>query len=155
MKDLWKYVSLFLAVLFVGFCLINFNTQSKLQNKIIELQEQAPVVVEKYVHDTITFDSVQIKWKTKTSFDTITTKDTIVQNDTVFISTTNEIQEESAPFSFSTFHQDSVIVANIYVEGKGVPTKTYIDSVSLDYTVKQTEIKKKCCWIKRLFGCCE
>lgn len=155
MKDIWKYIALFITILFIGSVFINFNTQSKLQNKIIELQEQAPVVVEKYVHDTILFDSVQIKWKTKTSYDTILTKDTLFRNDTVFITTTNEIQEEPVPFSFTTSHQDSTINANIYVEGKGVQSKTFIDSVSLDYTVKQIEVKKKCCWIKRLFGCCD
>lgn len=155
MKDLWKYVSLFLALLFVGTLFVNFHSKTQLQNKIIELQEQAPIVVEKYVHDTIQFDSVQIKWRTKTKVDTVSSVDTLVHNDTIFINTTSVVQEEPVPFSFTTSHQDSTITANIYVEGKGVHEKTSIDSISLDYTIKQTVKKRKCNWWRRIFCGCD
>lgn len=153
MKDLWKYMTIFLGLLLIGSSLVTLHTQSKLQNKIIELQEQAPIVVEKYVHDTITFDSVQIKWRTKHDTAKFVTRDTLYSSDTVFIVQTEKCALDT--FSVNERYQDSTIDATVNLKGRGVYEKTFVDSMSLDYTIKQTEVKKNCCWIKRLFGCCD
>lgn len=153
MKDLWKYVSLFLVVLLAGILFVHYQTQSKLQDKIIELQEQAPIVVEKYVHDTIQFDSVQIKWRTKHDTTNFVIRDTFSVADTIFI-----VQTEKCPldtFSVNERYQDDTIDATINLEGRGVYEKTFIDSISLDYTIKQIEKKRKCNWWRRIFCGCE
>ena len=153
MKDIWKYIALFLTLVILGGSLVTMHNHSKLQDKIIELQEQAPIVVEKYVHDTIQFDSVQIKWRTKHD----TAKYVIV--DTFYHDTTITIVKEKImhldSFSVNERYQDSTIDATVNIQGRGIYENTYIDSISLDYTIKQIEKKRKCSWWRKIFCGCD
>lgn len=153
MKEIWKYACIGLIVLLIGIFSMSMYTQNKLKDRIIELQEQAPTVVEKEIHDTIQFDSVHVKWKTKHDTTEFVIRDTFEVADTIFI-----VQTEKCPldtFSVNERYQDDTIDATINLEGRGVYEKTFIDSISLDYTIKQIEKKKKCCWLRRIFCGCE
>lgn len=155
MKDVWKYIALFLTLIILGGSLVTMHKQSKLQDKIIELQEMTPDTIQVNHHDTIYFDSVQVKWKTKHDTAKFIIRDTFSVADTVII-----VQTEKCPldsFSVNERYQDSIIDAIVNIQGRGVYEKTFIDSLSLDYNINTEALipKKKCCWIKRLFGCCD
>ena len=153
MKSNWKYACVGLIVLLVGIFSVSMYTQNKLKDKIIELQEQAPIVVEKEIHDTIYFDSIQVKWKTKYDTTEFIIRDTFAVADTIFI-----VQTEKCPldsFYVDERYTDSIIDANIKIEGRGPYEKVFIDSVSLDYKIMKQEVKKKCCWLRRIFCGCE
>ena len=155
MKSIWKYVSIGLIVLLIGVFTISMHTQNKLKDKIIELQEQTPTVVEKEIHDTIQFDSVIVKWKTKHDTTEFVTRDTLYNNDTVFIVQTEKCSLDT--FSVNEEYKDSIIDATIKIEGRGVYEKTYIDSLTLDYNIN-TEVlipKKKCNWWRKFWCGCE
>ena len=155
MKEIWKYISIGLIVLSVGVFSVSMYTQNQLKDKIIELQEQRPDTTYVEVHDTIQFDSVIVKWKTKTKNDSIYVLDTFLVNDTVTI-----VKEKICSldtFSVNEEYKDSIIDATIKIEGRGVYEKTFIDSLFLDYNIN-TEVlipKKKCCWLKRIFCGCD
>ena len=154
MKSIWKYISIGLIVLLVGVFSVSMYTQNELKDRIIELQDQRPDTTYVEVHDTIQFDSVIVKWKTKTKNDSIYVLDTFIVNDTVTI-----VKEKICSldtFSVNEEYKDSIIEATIKIEGRGIYEKTFIDSLILDYNIN-TEVlipKKKCCWLKRIFcGC--
>lgn len=154
MKSIWKYISICLIVLLVGIFSISMYTQNQLKDRIIELQNQRPDTTYVQVHDTVQFDSVIVKWKTKTKNDSIYVLDTFLVNDTITI-----VKEKICSldtFSVNEEYKDSIIEATIKIEGRGIYEKTFIDSLILDYNIN-TEVlipKKKCCWLKRIFcGC--
>ena len=160
MKNFWKYATIFLIGIILGLFFLHHNLMKRYEKS--SQIEYKTVYVEN--RDTIYFEKPIIKWKTKT--DTIIVDSNTLKSDSLIIYQT---QENNAPeetlcneeeFYFSTFHKDSIIVANIYVEGRGVPTKTFIDSVSMDYQFiyPKTEIiikKKKCSWLRKIFCGCE
>ena len=154
MKEIWKYISIGLIVLLVGVFSISMYTQNQLKDRIIALQDQRPDTTYVEVHDTIQFDSVVVKWKTKTKNDSIYVLDTFLVNDTVTI-----VKEKICSldtFSVNEEYKDSIIEATIKIEGRGVYEKTFIDSLILDYNINTEMLipKKKCCWLRRLFcGC--
>ena len=155
MKEIWKYISIGLIVLLVGVFSISMYTQNQLKDRIIALQEQRPDTTYVEIHDTVQFDSVIVKWKTKTKNDSIYVLDTFLVNDTVTI-----VKEKICSldtFSVNEEYKDSIIDATIKIEGRGVYEKTYIDSLTLNYNIN-TEVlipKKKCCWLRRLFCGCD
>ena len=155
MKEIWRYISIGLIVLLVGVFSISMYTQNQLKDRIIELQDQRPDTTYVEIHDTVQFDSVIVKWKTKTKNDSIYVLDTFLVNDTVTI-----VKEKICSldtFSVNEEYKDSIIDATIKIEGRGVYEKTYIDSLTLDYNIN-TEVlipKKKCCWLRRLFCGCD
>ena len=155
MKEIWKYISIGLIVLLVGVFSISMYTQNQLKDRIIALQEQRPDTTYVEIHDTVQFDSVIVKWKTKTKNDSIYVLDTFLVNDTVTI-----VKEKICSldtFSVNEEYKDSIIEATIKIEGRGVYEKTYIDSLTLNYNIN-TEVlipKKKCCWLRRLFCGCD
>ena len=155
MKSIWKYICIGLIVALMGMFTISMITQNKLKDRIIELQENIPDTTFVEVHDTVTFDSIILKWKTRTEHDTLINLDTLKINDTIII--LKEI--ESVPDSFSTTSRylDSSIDATIHIEGRGVYEKTFIDSVALDYKYIKEELvpKKHCCWLKKIFCGCD
>ena len=97
-KSIWKYLTLGLFISLLGVFTISMFTQNKLKDRIIALQEQVPDTTFVEVHDTVTFDSIILKWKTRTEHDTLINLDTLKINDTIII--LKEI--ESVPDSFST-----------------------------------------------------
>lgn len=155
MKEIWKYISIGLIVLLVGIFSVSMYTQNQLKDKIIELQEQRPDTTYVEIHDTIQFDSVIVKWKTKTKNDSIYVLDTFLVNDTVTI-----VKEKICSldtFSVNEEYKDSIIDATIKIEGRGVYEKTFIDSLFLDYNIN-TEVlipKKKCNWWRKFWCGCE
>lgn len=155
MKSIWKYICIGLIVALMGMFTVSMITQNKLKDRIIALQDNIPDTTFVEVHDTVTFDSIILKWKTKTEHDTLVNLDTLKINDTIII--LKEI--ESVPDSFSTTSRylDSSIDATIHIEGRGVYEKTFIDSVALDYKYIKEELtpKKRCCWLKRIFCGCQ
>lgn len=155
MKDIWKYIALFLTLVILGGSLVTMHNQTKLQDKIIELQEMTPDTIQVNHHDTIYFDSIQVKWKTKHDTTNNVIYDTFYHNDTITI-----VKEKICSldtFSVNERYQDSIIDATVNIQGRGVYEKTFIDSLSLDYNINTDALvpKKKCCWLKRLFGCCD
>ena len=155
MKSIWKYISIGLIVLLVGVFSISMYTQNQLKDRIIELQEQRPDTTYVQVHDTIQFDSVIVKWKTKHDTAKFVVRDTFSVADTVFIVQTEKCSLDT--FSVNEEYKDSIIDATIKIEGRGVYEKTFIDSLFLDYNIN-TEVlipKKKCCWLKRIFCGCD
>lgn len=155
MKSIWKYVSIGLIVLLVGVFSISMYTQNQLKDRIIELQEQRPDTTYVEVHDTIQFDSIQIKWRTRHENDTTYILDTLIVNDTTIIIKEKIMQPDT--FYVEENYQDSVIDATVKIQGRGIVDKTYIDSLSLNYNIN-TEVlipKKKCCWLKRIFCGCD
>lgn len=155
MKEIWKYISIGLIVLLVGVFSVNMITQNKLKDRIIALQEQRPDTTYVQVHDTIQFDSVIVKWKTKHDTANFVVRDTFAVADTIFI-----VQTEKCPldsFNVNEEYKDSIIDATIKIEGRGPYEKVFIDSLSLDYNIN-TEVlvpKKPCCWLRRLFCGCD
>lgn len=154
MKSIWKYVSIGLIVLLIGIFSISMYTQNKLKDRIIELQENIPDTTYVEVHDTIQFDSVIVKWKTRTIKDTLIASDTIWNDSIVIVN--NFIEQPIDTFSSDISYNDSVINSNIHIVGRGVYEKTYIDSLTLDYNIN-TEVlipKKKCNWWRKFWcGC--
>lgn len=155
MKSIWKYVCIGLIVALLGMFTISMITQNKLKDRIIELQEQVPDTTFVEVHDTIQFDSVVLKWKTKTIKDSLFVYDTFYVNDTITIVKEKILQPDT--FSVTSRWIDSTIDASIFIKGTGIQEKTTIDSVSLDYRYIKEELtpKKKCCWLKRIFCDCD
>ena len=155
MKSIWKYVSIGLIVLLIGIFSISMYTQNKLKDRIIELQETIPDTTFVEVHDTVTFDSIVMKWRTK--YDTTETYvvDTFYSHDTTIIIKEKIMQPDT--FSVSSRWSDSTIDANIYIQGTGIQEKTTIDSVALDYKYIKQELvpKKHCCWLRRIFCGCD
>lgn len=155
MKEIWKYISIGLIVVLIGIFSISMYTQNQLKDKIIELQEQRPDTTYVEIHDTVQFDSVIVKWKTKTKNDSIYVLDTFLVNDTVTI-----VKEKICSldtFSVNEEYKDSIIDATIKIEGRGVYEKTFIDSLFLDYNIN-TEVlipKKKCNWWRKFWCGCE
>lgn len=155
MKSIWKYVSIGLIVLLVGVFSVSMYTQNELKDRIIELQSQRPDTTYVQVHDTIQFDSVIVKWKTRTVKDTLVASDT-VWNDSIII-VNNFIEQPVDTFSSDISYNDSVINSNIHIVGRGVYEKTFIDSLRMDYNIN-TEVlipKKKCCWLRKIFCGCD
>ena len=155
MKSIWKYVSIGLFVLLIGIFSISMYTQNKLKDRIIELQENIPDTTYVEVHDTIQFDSIQIKWRTRHENDTTYILDTLVVNDTTIIIKEKIMQPDT--FFVEENYKDNVIDATVKIQGRGIVEKTYIDSLSLNYNIN-TEVlipKKKCCWFKRIFCGCD
>lgn len=155
MKDFWKYVALFLTLVILGGSLVTMHNHSKLQDKIIELQEMTPDTVHVNHHDTIYFDSIQVKWRTQHDTAKYVIYDTFYHNDTITI-----VKEKIMcldTFSVNERYQDSIIDATVNIQGRGIYENTFIDSLSFDYNINTDALvpKKKCCWIKRLFGCCD
>ena len=155
MKDFWKYVALFLTLVILGGSLVTMHNHSKLQDKIIELQEMTPDTIQVNHHDTIYFDSVQIKWRTRHDTAKYVVRDTFYHNDTITI-----VKEKIMcldTFSVNDRYQDSIIDATVNIKGRGVYENTFIDSLNLQYNINTEALvpKKRCCWIKRLFGCCD
>lgn len=155
MKSIWKYISIGLIVLLVGVFSISMYTQNELKDRIIELQNQRPDTTYVQVHDTIQFDSVIVKWKTRTVKDTLVASDT-VWNDSIII-VNNFIEQPVDTFSSDISYNDSVINSNIHVVGRGVYEKTFIDSLRMDYNIN-TEVlipKKKCNWWRKFWCGCD
>lgn len=155
MKDIWKYIALFLTLVILGGSLVTMHNQSKLQDKIIELQESIPDTIQVNHHDTIYFDSIQVKWRTKHDTTNNVIYDTFYHNDTITI-----VKEKIIPldtFSVNEKYQDSIIDATVNIQGRGVYEKTFIDSLSLDYNINTEALvpKKKCCWLRRIFCGCQ
>lgn len=154
MKSIWQYISLTLGISLIGICIASFIFTNKWKDKLIECQEQLAQVEYVYVHDTVTFEKPVVHWKTKHDTTEIVTLDTLYSNDTVTI-----IKEISCPldsFSVTSGYNDSVLDATVYIEGRGVNEKTFLDSIFMDYKVN-TEVlvpKKKCSWWRRFWcGC--
>lgn len=158
-------IIIFLLGIIGGLLFLHFNLIKRYVEKSSQI-EYKTVYVEN--RDTVYFEKPIIHWKTKTKTDTIflnNLSSNALKSDSLIIYQTpenNELDEticNEDSFYFSTFHKDSILVANIYVEGRGVPTKTFIDSVSMDYkfTYPKTEIiiKKKCNFWRRIFCGCE
>lgn len=155
MKSIWKYVSIGLIVLLVGIFTISMHTQNQLKDRIIELQDQRPDTTFVEVHDTIQFDSVIVKWKTRTVTDTLVASDTI-WNDSIII-VNNFIEQPIDTFSSDISYNDSVINSSIHIVGRGVYEKTFIDSLRMEYNIN-TEVlipKKKCNWWRKFWCGCE
>ena len=155
MKSIWKYMSIGLIVLLVGVFSISMYTQNQLKDRIIELQDQRPDTTYVEIHDTVQFDSVIVKWRTKHDTTEFVTRDTLYNNDTVFIVQTEKCSLDT--FSVNEEYKDSIIDATIKIEGRGPYEKVFIDSLSLDYNIN-TEVlipKKPCCWLRRLFCGCD
>ena len=155
MKDFWKYVALFLTLVILGGSLVTMHNHSKLQDKIIELQEMTPDTIQVNHIDTIYFDSVQVKWRTKHDTAKYVVRDTFYHNDTITI-----VKEKIMcldTFSVNERYQDSIIDATVNIQGRGIYENTFIDSLNLQYNINTEALipKKRCCWIKRLFGCCD
>ena len=155
MKSIWKYICIGLIVALLGMFTISMITQNKLKDRIIELQENIPDTTFVEVHDTVTFDSIILKWKTKTEHDTLINLDTLKINDTITIVKEKILQPDT--FSVTSRWIDSTIDASIFIKGTGIQEKTTIDSVSLDYRYIKEELvpKKHCCWLKKIFCGCE
>ena len=155
MKSIWKYICIGLIVALIGMLTISMNTQNKLKDRIIELQENIPDTTFVEVHDTIAFDSIVVKWRTKHDTTETYVLDTFVVNDTITIIKEKIMQPDT--FSVTSRWIDSTIDANIYIQGTGIQEKTTIDSVALDYKYIKQELvpKKKCCWLKRIFCGCD
>lgn len=155
MKDIYKYIAIGLALLLAGMLVASMHTQSKLKDRIIELQEQTPVVVEKTVHDTVTFEKPVIKWKTRHDSVEFVTRDTFYHNDTITIVQSEKVCLDS--FSVVERYLDSNIDATIHVQGRGIYENTFVDSISLEYQYIKEELipQKKCCWLRRIFGACK
>lgn len=159
-------IIIFLLGIIGGLLFLHSNLIKRYEEKSSQIEYKTVYVENK---DTVYFEKPEIHWKTKTKTDTIFIENSpsnALKNDSLIIYQTpeNNTPDETIcnedSFYFSTFHKDSILVANIYVEGRGVPTKTFIDNVSMDYkfTYPKTEIiieKKKCCWLKRIFCGCE
>lgn len=155
MKSFYKYIAIILAVLLIGITSVSLYTQGKLKDRIIELQENIPDTAYVEVHDTIVFDSIVLKWKTRHDTTETYMVDTLVNHDTITIVKEKIMQPDT--FQTSSRWTDSIIDATIFIQGTGIPQNTTLDSISLDYLIN-TEVlipKKKCCWLKRLFGCCQ
>ena len=155
MNSIWKYLSLSLGLALIGVVIASFIFTNKWKDKLIECQNQIPDTTFVEVHDTVTFVKPEIHWKTRTEKDTVVSSDTLYLDSLVYIYQTIESPLDS--FSTTSRYIDSNIDAQIYIEGRGVVDKTYIDSVALDYKYIKEELtpKKKCCWLRRLFGCCD
>ena len=144
MKSVWKYVSIGLIVLLIGLFTTSMITQNKLKDRIIELQENIPDTVYTTLTDTITIDSVVVKWKTNVRTDTLVSSDTIWTDSIIVVN--NFIEPTVDTFSSDISYNDSVINSNIHIVGRGVFEKTFIDSLKMDYKI-DTEVlvpKKKC-----------
>lgn len=155
MKSIWKYVSIGLIVLLIGIFSISMYTQNQLKDRIIELQENIPDTTFVEVHDTIQFDSVVVKWKTRTIKDTLVASDTIWNDSIVIVN--NFIEQPIDTFSSDISYNDSVINSNIHIVGRGVYDKTFIDSLRMEYNIN-TEVlipKKKCNWWRKFWCGCE
>ncbi len=155
MKSFYKYVAIILTVLLIGITSVSLYTQNILKDKIIELQENIPDTTYVEVHDTIVFDSIVLKWKTRHDTTETYITDTLINHDTVTIIKEKIMQPDT--FQTTSRWTDSIIDATIFIQGTGIPQNTTLDSISLDYLIN-TEVlipKKKCCWLKRLFGCCQ
>lgn len=154
-KSIWKYLTLGLFISLLGVFTISMITQNKLKDRIIELQENIPDTTFVEVHDTIVFDSVVLKWKTKHDTTEIYTLDTFIVNDTVTVIKEKIMQPDT--FQTSSRWIDSTIDATIFIQGTGIKEKTTIDSVALDYKYIKEELtpKKKCCWLRKIFCGCD
>lgn len=155
MKSIWKYVSIGLFVLLIGIFSISMYTQNQLKDRIIELQENIPDTTFVEVHDTIQFDSVIVKWKTRTIKDTLIASDTIWNDSIVIVN--NFIEQSIDTFSSDISYNDSVINSNIHIVGRGVYEKTFIDSLRMEYNIN-TEVlipKKKCNWWRKFWCGCD
>ncbi len=155
MKSFYKYVAIILTVLLIGITSVSLYTQNILKDKIIELQENIPDTTYVEVHDTIVFDSIVLKWKTRHDTTETYITGTLIKHDTVTIIKEKIMQPDT--FQTTSRWTDSIIDATIFIQGTGIPQNTTLDSISLDYLIN-TEVlipKKKCCWLKRLFGCCQ
>lgn len=155
MKDIWKFVAITILILSLIGTLFSLKTESELKDKIIELQEKIPDTIQINHTDTIYFDSVVVKWKTSQDTTEFIIRDTFLVNDTVTI-----VQTEICPldsFSVNETYQDSIIEANVYIEGRGVYEKTFLDTMNLRYKINTEALvpKKKCCWLRRIFCRCE
>lgn len=150
MNNFQKLSMLFLSILVLVLGGISLHYSRKytnlLENPKIELKETI-------VHDTISIEKPVIQWKTKHNNDTILTIDTLYSNDTIII----QQMIENIPDTFSTISRvtDSNLDATITIQGRGIYEKTFIDSVGLEYIFIKQEVKKNCCWLKRLFGLCK
>ena len=155
MKSIWKYICIGLIVALIGMFTISMNTQNKLKDRIIELQENIPDTTFVEIIDTVYFDKPVVKWKTRTEYDTVTTSDTLWCDSIVVVN--NYIERPIDTFSVEISKEDSVLDATINIEGRGVFDKTFIDGVRMDYKI-HTEVlipKKKCNWWKRFWCGCE
>ena len=155
MKSFYKYIAIILAVLLIGITSVSLYTQGKLKDRIIELQENIPDTAYVEVHDTIVFDSIVLKWKTRHDTTETYMVDTLVNHDTITIVKEKIMQPDT--FQTSSRWTDSIIDATIFIQGTGIPQNTTLDSISLDYLINTDVLipKKKCCWLKRLCGCCQ
>ena len=153
--NFYKYIAIILAALLIGITSVCLYTESKLKDKIIELQEQVPDTTYVEVIDTIYFNKPVVKWKTKTEYDTVTMSDTLWCDSIVVVN--NYIERPLDTFSVEISKEDSVLDATINIEGRGVFERTFIDSVALNYKV-HTEVlipKKKCSWWRRFWCGCD
>jgi hypothetical protein len=141
MKDFWKYVALFLTLVILGGSLVTMHNHSKLQDKIIELQESIPDTIQVNHHDTIYFDSIQVKWRTQHDTAKYVIYDTFYHNDTITI-----VKEKIMcldTFSVNERYQDSIIDATINIQGRGIYENTFIDSLSLQYNINTEALVPK------------
>lgn len=149
MKSNWKYVCIGLIVLLVGIFSVSMYTQNKLKDKIIELQEQAPIVEYVETTDTIVINNVQTKYKTKKEFVRDTT--VLVQNDSVMIEIpihdTFYLPVEHNVYTSTLDTANFHLRTNIHYSG----IEPKLDSIKYDIIIEQ---KKSCCWLKRLFNKC-
>lgn len=155
MKSFYKYIAIILAALLIGITSISLYTQNILKDKIIELQENVPDTAYVDVHDTIVFDSIVLKWKTKHDTTETYIVDTLVNHDTITIVKEKIMQPDT--FQTSSRWTDSIIDATIFIQGTGIPQNTTLDSISLDYLIN-TEVlipKKKCSWWRKFWCGCE
>lgn len=155
MKSIWKYICIGLIVALMGMFTVSMITQNKLKDRIIALQDNIPDTTFVEVHDTVTFDSIILKWKTRTIKDSLFVYDTFYVNDTITIVKEKILQPDT--FSVTSRWIDSTIDASIFIKGTGIQEKTTIDSVSLDYKYIKEELtpKKKCCWLRKIFCGCD
>lgn len=153
MKSLYHNIAHIVTAVIIGLLLSTLLQQCSTIKELQSEIDSTPMVTEKIIRDTVYIDKPMIKWKTKHDTTNNVIYDTIYQNDTVVITKEKIITLDT--FSVNETYQDTALSATISIQGRGVYENTFIDSITLDYSYKKTEITKYCPWWRRLFGCCK
>ena len=151
MKSIWKYICIGLIVALLGMFTISMITQNKLKDRIIECQNQHPDIEYVYLTDTIEVNKVQTKYKTVKEY---------VHDTTLLYEVDSAILEIPVHDTFYLPVEHNVYTSTLDTAGfhmkadihySGIEPK--LDSINYDVVIEHK--KKPCCWLRKIFCCCE
>lgn len=153
MKSLYHNITHIVTAVIIGLLLSTLLQQCSTIKALQAEIDSTPMYTEKIIRDTVYIDKPIIQWKTRRDTTNNVIYDTVYHNDTITITKEKIITLDT--FSVNERYQDTALSATISIQGRGVYENTFIDSITLDYSYKKTEITKYCPWWRRLFGCCD